>query len=61
MFVDTVLNSDIDECSQAADEELCEVNKQCINRVGSFDCVCTTGHVLVNGICEGECYHTDLL
>ena len=58
---DIILISDIDECSQTTDEELCGVNRQCMNTVGSYECVCATGYVLVNGTCEGECCDTDLL
>ena len=45
---------DIDECSRATDEVLCGANRQCMNTVGSYECVCATGYVLVNGTCEGE-------
>ena len=45
-------NSDIDECSETTDKALCGVNSQCINTVGSYECVCATGYALVNGNCE---------
>ena len=47
---------DIDECFQAAMIALsiCEndINTQCVNTEGSFNCTCVPGYHRINGICE---------
>ena len=35
--------------------ELCGRNGQCVNSVGSYECVCVTGSTLKGGICQCEC------
>ena len=48
--------TDINECLVAAMESvnLCENNQntQCINNIGSYDCVCVPGYNRVNGSCQ---------
>ena len=46
---------DIDECLEAALASfvLCtELNAQCVNTDGSFECVCVDGYELVDGECK---------
>ena len=50
--------ADIDECLIAAitNTDLCQddVNAQCVNLVGSYECVCVPGFERVNGTCQCE-------
>ena len=54
-FVDLFF-ADIDECFQAAiiAFSICEndINTQCMNTKGSFNCTCVPGYYRVNGICR---------
>ena len=50
---------DIDDCFEAALESsnLCESdpNSQCVNRAGSFECVCVPGYSLnANNTCQSK-------
>ena len=38
----SLLLADVDECSR----ESCGSNSDCLNTVGSFNCVCTPGYVM---------------
>lgn len=46
-------NSDIDECS--TDEHNCDINANCTDNPGSFECTCNPGYSGdgVNGSCIG--------
>ena len=39
---------DINECRETK-ESICFANSDCVNTVGSFDCVCRAGYVEENG------------
>ncbi len=43
--------SDINECSVGTYS--CPTTTVCMNTVGSYSCVCTTGYELRNNNCEG--------
>ena len=43
---------DIDECSTG--DYSCAQNQQCVNRPGTFICVCVSGYELLNGVCKGN-------
>lgn len=45
---------DIDECLEAAlnSENMCDINAQCINKNGSFECPCVPGYEVVNSTCQ---------
>lgn len=47
---------DKDECTEAAFDavNLCEtdLNTQCLNTEGSFECVCAPGHTRINETCQ---------
>jgi hypothetical protein len=48
---------DIDECRLAAlaSSVICtRANTRCLNRDGSFECVCVAGYEPVDGECERE-------
>ena len=49
---------DIDECLEAAlkSENLCDINAQCINKDGSFECPCVPGYEVVNDTCQRKYY-----
>ena len=34
-------NTDVDECTN---ENICDVNAQCVNTEGSYECVCNPGY-----------------
>ena len=51
MLINTNLFLDLDECSTNSHE--CAQDKMCVNMLGSYDCVCRPGYVLVDGICVG--------
>ncbi|MBT9561023.1 MAG: hypothetical protein IV100_33675 [Myxococcales bacterium] len=45
---------DVDECADGTDE--CGPNTVCVNTVGSYECDCAPGFVLVGGVCISICH-----
>ena len=45
--------SDKDECMEGEDD--CDVNANCINTAGSFECECVEGYRQINDGREGNC------
>lgn len=43
--------ADIDECVDTAHD--CDVNAECVNTPGSFDCICNSGHTGDGLLCSG--------
>lgn len=49
------LLADIDECKGRNGKRLCPSDKNCVNKPGTFICVCKEGYrQLRNGICKGS-------
>ena len=46
--------SDIDEC--ALETYSCDVNADCENTIGSYDCICVDGYVKNGTFCMSEYY-----
>ena len=46
-------STDIDECTRGTDN--CDVNADCINTEGSFQCVCRAGYEGTGQECTGIC------
>ena len=44
-------STEIDEC--ASDTDNCDINADCINTGGSFECVCRTGYEGNGQVCTG--------
>ena len=42
---------DIDECSEPTN--VCDINAQCFNTIGSFTCVCNDGYLGNGLVCDG--------
>lgn len=51
LFVDSLFTPDVDEC--AAESSECDVNAECVNVPGSFNCTCKTGFTGNGTICTG--------
>ena len=50
-YILTIHSSDIDECT--SDTDNCDVNADCINTGGSFQCVCRAGYEGNGQVCTG--------
>ena len=46
--------TDINECLEAAANQgdICLGNTQCVNTPGSFECVCASGYMMMEGTCQ---------
>ena len=46
--------SDVNECLEAVanQRDICPANTACVNKIGSFQCVCVPGYELVDGTCQ---------
>jgi hypothetical protein len=51
-FIYNLFLLDIDEC--ATQTANCPANSQCVNTIGSFNCICLSGFTSSNGQCVGN-------
>ena len=52
-----VLLSDIDECEGGLNLTNCDVNAHCINKDGSYDCICNSGYEGDGFTCMSKSIH----
>ena len=51
LFVYSLFTPDVDEC--AAESSECDVNAECVNVPGSFNCTCKAGFTGNGTMCKG--------
>ena len=52
LLITTTLLTDIDECLLGS--FICEANTDCVNTVGSYDCVCSAGYAGFRNNCMSK-------
>ena len=48
------MHTDIDECAES--ELSCDENADCVNTVGSYECVCNSGYTRDGFVCLGKIF-----